>query len=112
MGAMNTARIEAVAGPPPQYMRNALLLNAGQSRFMEVAYLAGLADSDWSWAAKLADLNNDGRVDAFVTNGRDPQLQRLGRGILQRHADRPNRVGHLSRYRTSTGTEPRFSKPR
>lgn len=69
MGAMNNARIEAVAGPPPQIMRNALLLNAGAGRFMEIAYLAGLADSDWSWAAKLADLDCDGRLDAYITNG-------------------------------------------
>jgi enediyne biosynthesis protein E4 len=69
MGAMNNARIEAVAGPPPQIMRNTLLLNAGAGRFMEIAYLAGLADSDWSWSAKLADWDCDGRVDVFVTNG-------------------------------------------
>ncbi len=69
MGAMSVARLAAVAGPPPQYMRNALLLNAGRRRFMEVAYLAGLANTDWSWAVKLADFDNDGRVDVFVTNG-------------------------------------------
>jgi hypothetical protein len=69
MGAMNNARIEAVAGPPPQVMRNAMLLNAGTGRFMEIAYLAGLADSDWSWTTKLADLDCDGRIDVFVTNG-------------------------------------------
>ncbi len=69
MGSMNAARIEAVAGPPPQYMRNAMLLNAGDGRFMEIAYMAGIADSDWSWAAKLADFDNDGLVDAFVSNG-------------------------------------------
>lgn len=69
MGAMNAAKLASVAGPPPQYMRNALYLNTGTGRFMEAAYLAGLADSDWSWAVKLADLDNDGLVDAFISNG-------------------------------------------
>jgi hypothetical protein len=69
MGAMNAAKLASVAGPPPQYMRNALYLNTGTGRFLEAAYLAGLADSDWSWAVKLADLDNDGRVDAFISNG-------------------------------------------
>lgn len=69
MGAMNAARLAEVAGPPPQYMRNALYLNTGFGRCMEIAYLAGLADTDWSWAAKLADLNHDGHLDVFITNG-------------------------------------------
>jgi hypothetical protein len=54
---------------PPQYMRNALYLNAGAGRFMEAAYLAGLANSDWTWSVKLADLDCDGWLDVYVTNG-------------------------------------------
>ena len=69
MGAMNAARILKVAGPPQQLMRNALFLNTGTGRFREGAYLAGLADSDWSWTAKLADLDCDGRLDVFISNG-------------------------------------------
>ena len=69
MGAMNAERMAEVAGPPPQYMRNAVYMNTDAGRCMEVAYLAGLADSDWSWGAKLADLDNDGHMDVFVTNG-------------------------------------------
>ena len=37
--------------------------------FSENASLSGVANSDWSWAAKLADYDNDGRVDLFVSNG-------------------------------------------
>jgi len=60
-------RIEA--GYHPQYARNALQLNRGAGRFSEIAYLAGVAATDWSWAALFADLDNDGRKDLFVTNG-------------------------------------------
>jgi hypothetical protein len=54
---------------PPQYMRNAVYLNAGNGRFMEAAYLAGLANSDWTWSVKLLDLDCDGWQDVYITNG-------------------------------------------
>jgi hypothetical protein len=69
MGAMNAKRLLKVAGPPPQIMRNTVFLNAGTGRFREAAYLTGLAGSDWSWAAKLADFDCDGRLDLFISNG-------------------------------------------
>jgi enediyne biosynthesis protein E4 len=69
MGAMNDKRIQSVAGPPPQVMRNALFLNNGTSRFWEAAQLTGVANSDWSWAAKFGDVDCDGWVDLIITNG-------------------------------------------
>ena len=54
---------------PRQYMRNALYVNTGRGRFMEAAYLAGLADTDWTWAIKFADFDSDGWVDLFVSTG-------------------------------------------
>jgi hypothetical protein len=54
---------------PRQYMWNALLLNTGVDRFMEVACLANLEITNWTWAVKLADFDNDARVDAFFTTG-------------------------------------------
>ena len=54
---------------PRQYMRNALYLNTGTPRFMEAAYLAGLTATDWTWSPLLGDLDNDGWVDLFVSNG-------------------------------------------
>ena len=54
---------------PPQYMRNALYLNTGTKRFMEVAHLSGLAATDWTWTVKFGDLDNDGYEDVYFTNG-------------------------------------------
>jgi len=54
---------------PPQYMRNALYLNTGTERFMEVGYLTGLAKTDWTWTVKFGDLDNDGLEDVYFTNG-------------------------------------------
>ena len=69
MGAMGNSREFLETAVPRQYMRNALLLNTGTERMMEVAYLAGLANTDWTWSVKLLDLDNDGRLDLFVSNG-------------------------------------------
>ncbi len=59
-----------------QIMRNALHRNnrdpAGPGQaptFSEVAPLAGVEATDWSWGALFADLDLDGRNDLFVANG-------------------------------------------
>ncbi|MBK1879727.1 VCBS repeat-containing protein [Pelagicoccus mobilis] len=56
-------------GDTPQYLKNCLLLKLSETHFAEIAYLSGLARTDWTWASRLLDLNNDGRLDAFATNG-------------------------------------------
>jgi len=53
----------------PQYERNALYLNTGTGRCLEAAFLAGLAATDWTWSPRFEDLDNDGRLDLFITNG-------------------------------------------
>lgn len=52
-----------------QYSRNMLHVNMGEGRFAEVGQLAGISNTDWSWAALLKDFDNDGNNDLFVTNG-------------------------------------------
>ena len=69
MGEMSVHKEFMKTAEPRQLMRNALLVNTGTGRFLEAAYMAGLAKSDWSWAVKLADLDNDGWLDAYITNG-------------------------------------------
>ncbi|WP_207514493.1 VCBS repeat-containing protein [Longitalea luteola] len=80
-------------GLNPQYMRNMLHLNNGSLRpmpsggggvssssptgggregaltFSEIGQLAGVSNTDWSWCPLLADYDNDGFKDLFVTNG-------------------------------------------
>ncbi|MEL6923341.1 MAG: FG-GAP-like repeat-containing protein, partial [Bacteroidota bacterium] len=57
-----------------QYMFNALQLHQGhgntrQQQFSDIAQLAGISNTDWSWANLIADFDNDGHKDIFVTNG-------------------------------------------
>ena len=54
---------------PRQYMRNAVYLNTGMNRFMEAAFLTGMANTDWTWSVLFGDLDNDGWQDVFVANG-------------------------------------------
>ena len=52
-----------------QYMVNTLQLNSTTGNFSEIGQLSGLAKTDWSWAPLIADFDNDGLKDVFVTNG-------------------------------------------
>ncbi|MDQ8179714.1 FG-GAP-like repeat-containing protein [Pelagicoccus sp. SDUM812005] len=53
----------------PQYMKNAVFLNSGTHRFMEVAKMTGLSSTDWTWSTRFEDFDNDGWIDLHVTNG-------------------------------------------
>lgn len=52
-----------------QYMSNMLHINNGNGTFSEIGQLAGISNTDWSWAPLFADYDNDGWKDLFVSNG-------------------------------------------
>ena len=52
-----------------QSMRNMLQRNNHDGTFTDVAWMAGVARTDWSWSTLIADLDLDGNKDIFVSNG-------------------------------------------
>ncbi len=58
-----------------QYARNTLQLNRGINpetglmAFSDIAFYAGVQETEWSWAPLMADFDNDGNRDIFVSNG-------------------------------------------
>lgn len=54
-----------------QYMTNTLHWGTSHGIFQETAQLSGIANTDWSWAPLIADFDNDGFKDIFVSNGID-----------------------------------------
>ncbi|MAW94231.1 MAG: hypothetical protein CMF33_03295 [Leeuwenhoekiella sp.] len=53
----------------PQFIRNGLHYNDGDMHFKDLSFMAGVAATDWSWAGLIADLDNDGLKDIFITSG-------------------------------------------
>jgi hypothetical protein len=61
-------------GHSPQYSLNTLQLSQGTMEdgrvvFSDIGRMAGVAYTAWSWSPLVADYDNDGRKDLFITNG-------------------------------------------
>lgn len=61
-------------GYQPQFVRNMLHVHNGfidttMLPYSEVAQLAGVYQTEWSWSPLFADFDNDGDKDLLVTNG-------------------------------------------
>ena len=71
MASMAPGQFDAMTthGMHYQYMINTLQHNNGDGTWSEVAQMAGVDRTDWSWAPLFVDLDNDGWKDLFVTNG-------------------------------------------
>ncbi|WP_299888768.1 VCBS repeat-containing protein [uncultured Lacinutrix sp.] len=57
-----------------QYMHNCFQLNNGIDnngipQFSNISRLTGTSSTDWSWGPILADFDNDGYKDLYITNG-------------------------------------------
>jgi hypothetical protein len=74
MSNQNVFTQSVAIGYHPQFLRNTLQLNLGKFpdgtyRFSEIGTLAGVNSTDWSWTFLLADYDNDGWKDVFISNG-------------------------------------------
>ena len=53
----------------PRYNRNALFFSRGDGSYVEAAFMAGVAASDWSFCPVFIDVDLDGYEDLLVSNG-------------------------------------------
>ena len=76
MASMNIAGFWEIVnyGLGYQYMQNAVQLNNGIDQdglphFSDISRITGMSSTDWSWAGLMADFDNDGWKDVYITNG-------------------------------------------
>jgi hypothetical protein len=95
------------------YSANALQLSNGMTKdgdvvFSDVARLAGVAHTDWSWSALFADFDNDGRKDIFIGNGYPKAVNDLD---YLTNAVPARRKGSAAATRTLLGSLPGYEEP-
>lgn len=83
------------------YMHNMLQINNGNGTYSEISKMAGVADTDWSWACLLADFDLDGYNDVFITNG-------VFRDVIDRDAN--NQILQILRENKRKPTQEDFLK--
>ncbi|MEX0313532.1 MAG: VCBS repeat-containing protein [Allomuricauda sp.] len=111
MASMNPEKFDmsVKAGRHYQYMYNTLQKNSGHIDslgvpfFSEVGQMAGISNTDWSWAPLLADFDNDGLKDIFISNGikrnfRNKDYNSNLQKYIRKHQDaftNPEKINHL-----------------
>lgn len=61
----------------PQYQRNVLQLNNQGKNFSEISFLSNIYATEWSWSPLIADFDNDGWKDIFISSGSRKELTNL-----------------------------------
>lgn len=61
----------------PDYMVNTFFLNRGDGTYAEIAQMAGLNATEWSWTALFLDVELDGFEDVLVANGNERAARSL-----------------------------------
>ena len=80
----------------PDYQRNMLFVNRGDTTFREVAQFAGIDATDWTWCPAFLDVDLDGYEDLLITTGQEWNLL---------HADTRGRIDTIRRQRKLTREE-------
>jgi hypothetical protein len=90
MDEMAYAQLRRSGEARPQYSRNMLFHNRGNQTFAEIAQLAGLDATEWTWSPVFLDVDLDGYEDLLMLTGhwRDAQNADVAREIEDRSRQR------------------------
>jgi len=108
MGSMSTDTFNAMvnAGAHYQYLSNTLQVNTGLGTFSDVASMAGVSSTDWSWASLLVDLDNDGWKDIIVSNGIKKDIDNNDFRIALNSLDQKTTVDQLFEFTKEAPSQP------
>ncbi|WP_299520440.1 VCBS repeat-containing protein [Winogradskyella sp.] len=108
MASMNTEAFKELIekGESYQYMTNTLQVNTGLGGFSDVANLAGISNTDWSWASLLMDADNDGFKDLFISNGIKKDIDNNDYRRLVSNVDKKINSEELFEYSKKTPSHP------
>ena len=108
MASMSTENFNTLveAGAHYQYMANALQINTGVGSFSDVANMAGISFTDWSWASLLVDLDNDGWKDIIVSNGIKKDVDNNDYRIILNNLDKNITVDELYQLSKNAPSQP------
>ncbi|MBX3746648.1 MAG: VCBS repeat-containing protein [Verrucomicrobiae bacterium] len=83
----------------PEVPRNTLFLNRGDGTYAEIAQLAGLDATDWSWNVAFLDVDLDGYEDVLVATGNLHDVQDADAiRAISRIRDRESPEARLARF--------------
>ncbi|HMO65947.1 MAG TPA: VCBS repeat-containing protein, partial [Verrucomicrobiota bacterium] len=106
MDAAAVAAADPGGSDRPQSSRNTLFWNRGDGTWAEVARLAGVEASEWSWCPAFLDVDLDGFEDLLITTGHERDAQNADvAGALAAEA----RAGRLS-FTEQLGLRRRFPR--
>ncbi|WMX16716.1 FG-GAP-like repeat-containing protein [Aureispira sp. CCB-E] len=94
-----------------QYMLNSLQINNGNATFSDIALLAGVAKTDWSWGALMADFDNDGYKDLVITNGYQKDVRDRDTEVkIDKFIKRKENVSFEELFLATVKTAPKISE--